>query len=125
MGTIFIISENSKTLEAHRSLLNFADKIILKRSDKYVALSNLSMYYTWKNIKQLYKNNKFKVSALLWNEKFDLTDRSFFVSDIQDYFVYILKKRGENIDNPIIRFYVNKIENRITFKIKTGYYIYF
>ena len=125
MGTIFIISENSKTLEAHRSLLNFADKIILKRSDKYVALSNLSMYYTWKNIKQLYKNNKFKVSALLWNEKFDLTDRSFSVSDIQDYFVYILKKRGENIDNPIIRFYVNKIENRITFKIKTGYYIYF
>ena len=51
MGTIFIISENSKTLEAHRLLLNFADKIILKRSDKYVALSNLSMYYTWKNIK--------------------------------------------------------------------------
>ena len=50
MDTIFMNSKNSKTSEPHRLLLNLADKIDLKRSDKYVALSNLSMYYTWKNI---------------------------------------------------------------------------
>ena len=57
-------SGNSKISDAHRLLLNLLDKINLKRSDKYVALSNLSIYYTWKNIKKSYKNNKFKISAL-------------------------------------------------------------
>ena len=63
MDTIFMNSGNSKISELHRLLLNLADKLNLKRSDKYVALSNLSMYYTWKNIKKPYKNNKFKISA--------------------------------------------------------------
>ena len=63
MDTIFMNSENSKTSDPHRLLLNLTDKINLKRSDKYVALSNLSIYYTWKNIKDLYKNSKFKISA--------------------------------------------------------------
>ena len=68
-----------------------------------------------------YNNNKFKISAPTWNDKFELTDGSYSVSDIQDCFEYILKKHGENADNPSIRIYANKIENSITFKIKTGY----
>ena len=74
MDTIFMNSENSKTSDPHRLLLNLTDKINLKRSDKYVALSNLSIYYTWKNIKKSYKNNKFKISAPTWNEEFELPD---------------------------------------------------
>ena len=85
MDTIFMNSENSKTSDPHR-LLNLSDKINLKRSDKYVALSNLSLYYTKKNIKKSYKNNKFKISAMTWNEEFKLPDGSYSVSDIQDYF---------------------------------------
>ena len=82
-------SKNSKTSNSHRLLLNLLDKINLKRSDKYVALSNLNIYYTWKNIKWSYKNNKFKISAPTWNEEFQLRDRSYSVSDIQDYFKHI------------------------------------
>ena len=116
-------SENSKTSDPHRLLLNLTDKINLKRSDKYVALSNLSIYYTWKNIKKSYKNNKFKISAPTWNEEFELPDGSYSVSDIQDYFKYIFKKHETVTDNPSIRIYVNRIENRITFKTKTRYHL--
>ena len=63
MDTIFKNSGNSKTSDPHRLLLNLSDKINLKRSDKYVALSNLSIYCTWKNIKKSYKTNKFKISV--------------------------------------------------------------
>ena len=84
-------SINSKTSDPHRLLLNLSNKTNLKRSDQYVALSNLSIYYTWKNIKKSYKNNKFKISAPTWNEEFQLPDGSYFVSDIQDYFEYTLK----------------------------------
>ena len=120
-------SENSKTSDPDRVnlsiLLNLLDKINIKRSDKYVALSNLSIYYAWKNIKKSFKNNKFKRSAPTWNNKSELLDGLYSVSDIQDYFEYILKKHGEETDNPSIRIYVNKIENRIKFEIKTGYYL--
>ena len=85
-------SKNSVTSDPHRLLLKLTDKINLKRSDKYIALSNLSIYYTWKNIKTLYRNNKLKISAPTWNEEFELPDGSYSVSDIQDYFEYILKK---------------------------------
>ena len=77
-------SKNSKTSHPHRLLLNLADKANLKRSDKFVALSNLSIYYTWKNIKKSYKSNKFKISAPTWIEKFELPDGSYSLSDIQD-----------------------------------------
>ena len=70
-------SENNKSSAPHRLLLNLSDKINLKRSDKYVALSNLSIYYTWKNIKTSYKSNKFKISAPTWNEEFELPDESY------------------------------------------------
>ena len=63
MDTIFMNSKINKTSETHRLLLNLADKIDLKRSDKYVALSNLSVYYTWKNVKKSYKNSKFKLQV--------------------------------------------------------------
>ena len=88
----------------------------MRRGDNRIDLSNLSIYYTWKNIESSYNNNKFKISATTWNDKFELPDGSYFVSDIQDYFGYILEKHGENIDNPSV-----KIENRITFSIKNGY----
>ena len=85
-------SENIKTSDPHRILLNLSDKIDLRRKDKYVVLSNLSIYYTWKNIKRWYKNNNFKMSPPTWDEEFELPDGSYSVSDIQDYFEYILRK---------------------------------
>ena len=74
-----------------------------------------------KNIKSSYKNNKFKISAPTWNDKFKLPDGSYFVSDIQDYFEYIFKKHGENTDKLLVQIYINKTENRVTFKIKNWY----
>ena len=68
-------------------------------------------------------NNKFKISPPTSNDEFGLPDESYLISDIQDYFEYFLKKHGKNVDNPLIRIYISKIENRITFKIKTGYYL--
>ena len=122
MDTIFMNSENSATSEYHVLVLKLADKLDLRRGQKSVALSNLSIYHTWKNIKSSYKSNKFKISAPTWRDEFELTDGSYSVSDIQDYFEYILKKHSESVDNPSIKKYVNKIENRVTFKIKNGYY---
>ena len=123
MDTIFMDSENSRTSEYHVLVLKLTDKLDLRRGQKTVALSNLSIYYTCKNIKSSYNNNKFKISAPTWSGEFELPNGSYSVSDIQDYFEYILKKHSESVDNPSIRIYVNKIENRITFKIKNGYYL--
>ena len=120
MDTIFMNSENSKTSEYQVLVLKLTDKLDLRRGQKTVALSNL----TWKNVKSSYNNNnKFKISAPRWSEEFELPDGSYSVSDIQDYFEYILKKHRESVDNPSIRMYINRIENRITFKIKNGYYL--
>ena len=116
---------NSGTSDPHRLLLNLKDKTNLKKGDKYVALSNLSIDYIWENTKKSYKNNKFKILSPTWNEEFELSDRSYSVSDIQYYFEYILKKHGEKTDNPSIKTYINKIEIRITFKIKTGHCLKF
>ena len=123
MDTKFMNSKNSKTSDPHRLLINVSDKIDLKISEKDFALSNVSIYYTWKSIKKLNKKSKFKISVPTWNDKFELPDGSYTVSDIQDYFEYTLKKHGEKTDSPSIRIYVNKIENRITFKIKTVQYL--
>ena len=118
MDTTFMNSENSKTSDPNRLLLNLTDKKYLKRSDKYVVLSNLSLYYTWKIIKKSYKNNKFKISAPTWRKEFELSDSSYSVSDTKDYFEYIIKKHVTITDSPLIRICVNKVENRIKFKIK-------
>ena len=117
MDTIFTTSENSKISDPHGLLINLTNKTNLKRSDKYVALSNLSTYYTWKNIKKSYKNKKLKISAPTFNEEFELPDGSYSVSDIQYYFEYIFKKHETVTNNPSIMIYISKIENRITFKI--------
>ena len=116
-------SENSRTSEYHVLVLKLTDKLDLRRGQKTVALSNVGVYYTWTIVKSSYNNNKFKISAPTWSEEFELPDGSYSVSDIQDYFEYISKKHSESVDNPSIRIYVNKIENRITFKIKNGYYL--
>ena len=89
--------------------------------EKVIALSNLSIYCTWKNIKSTYNNNNFKISTPTWSDKFELPDGSYSISNIQDYFNYILKKHEEDIDKPSVQICVNKIENRVTFKIKNGY----
>ena len=102
-----------------------------------MALANLSIYYTWKNIESEYNNNKFKISATWKNIKseynnnefkisalidtFDLPNASYSISDIQDYFEFIIKKHETLTENPSIQIYLNKIKNRIAFKIKTGY----
>ena len=114
-------SGNSKTYEPQVLIVKLTVQLDLKRSEKSIALSNLSIDFTWKNIKSSYNNNKFKISAPTWNDKFKLPDGLYSVSDIQDYFQYILKKHGENTDNPSVRIYINEIENRIRFKIKTRY----
>ena len=113
--------ENSKTNESHRFKLDLTDKLNLKDPRKNMALANLSIYYTWKNIKSEYNNNIFKISALTWNETFDLPDGSYSIVDIQDYFKFIIKKRENLTENPAIQIYSNKIKNRIIFKIKSGY----
>ena len=121
METIFMNTENCKTNEPHRFKLDLADKLNLKNPKKNMALANLSIYYTWKNIKSKYKNNKFKISAPTWNDTFDLPDGSYSIADIQDYFEFIIKKHETLTENPPIQIYPNKIKNRIVFKIKTGY----
>ena len=82
-------SENSKTFKPYVLILKLTDKLDLRRGGKIIVLSNLSIYYTWKNIKGSYNNNKFEISAPTWNDKFELSDGSYSVSDIQDYFEYI------------------------------------
>ena len=84
-------SKNCRTSDPRRLLLNLTDKTNLRRKYKYIALSNLSIYYTWKNIKKSQKNNKFKISAPTWNEEFELPDRSNSIPDISEYFEYTLK----------------------------------
>ena len=114
-------TENSKTKEPYRFTLDLIDKLNLKNPMKNMALANLSIYYTWKNIKAEYNNNKFKISAPKWNETFDLPDGSYTIADIQDYFEFIIKKHETLTKNPSVKIYSNKIKNRIVFKIKNGY----
>ena len=116
-------TKNSETSDPNILLLNLTNKIDLRRKCEYMALPNRSIYYTRKNTKKPYKNNKFKISAPTWSEESELPDGSYSISDIQDYFEYIFKMCGEKTVNAAITIYANKIENTITFKIKTGYYL--
>ena len=114
---------SSNTNESNKFIYQFTDKLSLKNPNNNMDLVNLSIYYTWKNIKSEYNNNKFKTSAPTWNDEFNLCDGdgSYSVSDIQDYFEYIIKKHETIADNPPVQIYVNKIKNRIVFKVKTSY----
>ena len=118
MDTIFTNLENSKTSEPHVLILKLTNKLDLRIDEKIIALSNLSIYYTRKNIKNSYHSNKFKMSELTWNNEFELPDGSYSVSEIQGYFEYILKKHGENTNKPSVQIYVNKTKDRVTFKLK-------
>ena len=91
MEAIFMNKENSKTNESNKFIYQFTDKRNLKNPDKNIGLINLSIYHTWRNIKSAYKKNEFKISAPTWNDEFDLPDGSYSISDIQDYFEYIIK----------------------------------
>ena len=90
-GKIFMYTLNSKTNESNKFIYHFSDKLNLKNPNKNMAIANLSIYYTWKNIKSEYSNNKFKMHAPTWNDEFNLPDGSYSVSDIQNYFEYIIK----------------------------------
>ena len=121
METFFMNSKNSKTSEPNRFKFDLTDKLDFKNPNKNMALGSLSNCYTWKNVKSIYNNNKFKISAPTWNETFDLPDGSYNISEIQDYIEYIIKKHEKIGENAPILIYTNTINNRIVFKIKTGY----
>ena len=113
--------KNSKTNETNRFKYDLIDKLDLKNPNKNMALGNLSIYYTLKNVKSTYNNNKFKISALTWNKTFDLPDGSYNISEIQYYIEYIIKKHETIDETAPILIYANTINNRIVIKIKTGY----
>ena len=106
---------NSKTKHSNKIELN------LKNPNKNIALANLSIYYIWKNVKSDYNNNKFKISAPTWNDTFDVPDGSYSIAVLQNYFEYIIKKHETIADVYPVLIYVNEINNRIVFKIKSGY----
>ena len=121
METFFMNSKNSETSEANRFTYDLIDKLDLKNPNKNMALGSLSIYYTWKNVKSTYNNNKFKISPPTWNETFDFPDGSYNISEIQGFIEYIIKKQETIGENAPILIYANTIINRIVFKIKTGY----
>ena len=114
-------TKKRKSNEPHKLRLSLSDKLNLKNANKKNALSNLSIYNTWKNIKSTYSNNKYKISAPTWNDTFDLPDGFYSISDIQDYFEFILKKHETLAEDSPTEIYPNKIKSRFVFKIKTGY----
>ena len=112
---------NSKTKHSNKFVYNFIDKLNLKNPNKNIALANLSIYYTCKNVKSDYNNNKFKISAPTWNDTFDMPDGSYSIATLQNYFEYIIKTHETIADISPVIIYVNEINNRIAFKIKSGY----
>ena len=121
METFFMNSKNSKTSKPCKFKYDLIDKLDLRNPNKNMALANLSIYYTWKNVKSTYYNNKFKILAPTWNETFELPDGSYNISEIQDCIEYIIKKHEKIGENAPILIYANTINNRIVFKIKSGY----
>ena len=121
METIFMNTSNSGASVSNEFVYNFTDKLNLKNPNKNMALANLSIYYTWKNIKSAYNNSKFKISAPTWNDTFDLPDGSYSIDAIQDYFNYVIKKHETVENTPQVLIYVNKINNKIVFKVKSEY----
>ena len=112
---------NSKTKHFNKFFYNFIDKLNSKKPNKNIGLANLSIYYTWKNVKSDYNNNKFKISAPTWNDTFDVPDGSYSIAALQNYFEYIIKKHETITDVSPVLTYVNEINNRIVFKTKSGY----
>ena len=126
MEKIFMNTETSKKNESNKFIYQFTDKRNLKTpNNKNNGLVNLSMYYTWKNIKSAYNNTKLKISAPTWNNEFDLPDGSYSISGSQDYFEFIIKNHEALTENRHIQIYPNKIRNRIVFKVKSDYKLEF
>ena len=121
MDTIFMKSENSRTSEPHILILKLTDRLDLRRGVKIIdqILVFITHGKTWKS-HTITINLKYQHQHGIKN-KFELPDGSYSISNIRDYFESILKKHGENIDKPSVHVYVNKIENRVIFKIKDGY----
>ena len=121
METIFMNTENSKMNKPQKCVLNLSQILDLRSSDKHVAVQNLPIYYTWKNIRKQYKNNELKIIVSTWNDEFELPNGSYSVSDIQDYIEFIIKKHETLTTIPSIHVYINNINDRLVFKIKDGY----
>ena len=114
METIFMNTENSKTNESNKFIYQFTDKVHLKTpNNKNIVLVNLIIYYIRKNIKSAYIYNKFKISAPAWNDELDLPDGSYLISEIQDYFEFIIKKHEPLAENPPIQIYPNKVKKEL------------
>ena len=117
METIFMNTENSKTNESNKFIYQFTDKLNLKTpNNKNIGLVNLSIYYAWKNIKSAYNNKKFKISAPIWSYEFDLPDGSYSISDIQDYFGFIIQKHQTLAENPPYTFTPTKSKTELISK---------
>ena len=114
-------TENNKTNQSHKFVLNLSQKLDLRSLNRHVSLQNLFIYYTWKNVSKKYKNNNLKIIAPTWNDKFELLDSSYSVSDIQYYIEYIIKKHETTTTIPHVHIYINRINNRLVLKIKDGY----
>ena len=110
--TMLMNAVNSKTSESHKFVLNLSQRLDLRSSDKLVALQNLCIYYTWKNIRKQYNNNKLKIIAPTWNDEFELPDGFYSVSDIQDYIEFIIKKHKTLTTIPPTHVYISIINNR-------------
>ena len=118
MDTIFMTTENSATNEPHRFRINLRDKINLKVPHRHLALSSASLYYTWKNVTKAAGNGKFKIKTGTWEEEFELPEGSYSVADVNGYFQYIIKKHTTDTD--LLSVFVNRILNRVAFKMKSG-----
>ena len=114
-------TKNSKMDEPHKFFLYLSQRLDLRNLNKHVALQNVSVYYTWKNIRKQYKSNKLKIIASTWNDEFELPSGSYSVWYFQDYIKYIIKKHETLSTTPPIRVYINRANNRLVFKMKDGY----
>ena len=124
MSNIFMSTENSKTNDPNRCRLYFTDKIDL-RGNKTIALSDLSIHYTWHNIREVYNNSKFRLTGPTCSKDVTFPDGSYEISQIQTYFLdEVIKKHESSVNSnektPIL-ICPNKIINRVAFRIKTGY----
>ena len=108
-------TENRRTNEPHKFIRNLSQRLDLRSSGKHVVLQNLSINYTWKNIRKKYKKNKLKIIAPTWNDEFELPNGSYSISDIQDYIEFIIKKHETLTTIHPIHVYINRINNRLVF----------
>ena len=118
---IYEQGKQEKKNESHTFVLNLSERLNLRSSNKLVTFQNLSIYYQWKNIRKIYKNNNFKIIAPAWNDGFKLSNSCYSVSNIQDYIQYLIKKHETITTIPPIHVYINRINKRLVFKIEDGY----